>query len=113
MSIQEVLRSESKIRRKSWVNKEFHHFHELTLDELDILAYDWEFEIEPEVIETEIILEDRYGDKIRIFATDERWYLEVLNQEDIDFSFEEKDVAKLLDFLYNNIKVGKSRVIPF
>ena len=111
MNIQEAIKTGRPIRRKYWVTKEFRDFHELTLDELDILADDWE--VEPKKIETEVVLEDIYGDKIRIIASNERWYLQVLDRKDIDFSFGEEDVDKLLTFLYNNTKIGKSRVIPF
>jgi len=118
MTIQEALKTEGKIRRKPWVNQEFHHFHELTIDELDILADDWEAEdVEPEVIETSLLFKNDNSSSYHSLVFDKTEDGIELEVEEasyfINYALSEKDIDKLLDFLYNNTKVGKSRVIPF
>ncbi len=114
MNMQEAIKTGRPLRRKDWVNKEFRDFHEWTIDELDILAQDWE--VEPEKNETKLCF--TYPDHPLNEMTVE------LDGKDVGFTVQdgadygyhtlsEQNVDKLLTFLYNNTKIGKSRVIPF
>jgi hypothetical protein len=77
----------------------------------DIVATDWEVVSEPVEISLEVG-SDRYS----VHFLKLKDTVEIAIQEDdafLDFDLTEKDVDKLLDFLYNNTKVGKDRILPF
>ncbi len=107
MNIQEAIKTGKPIRRENWVTKEFKDFHEITLDENDILADDWE--VEP--IDNGILFTDMTTYMLSFDAVKEGLIMSVDNPEYITLS--EENVDKLLTFLYNNTKVGKSRILPF
>ena len=109
MNIQQALRKEKRIRRKAWTNNIYWEFHKLTLDEYDILAEDWEVEGEEEhEIPTKLSLGRLQAWKV---IDDELAITILIDSEDVELT--EKDVDKLLDFLYYNTKIGNDRIIPF
>ena len=80
--------------------------YELNSD--DILADDWEIETsEP----TQITIIDS-GDNEIVFAKDFDGSIHIDSSE-FGVQMMEKDVDKILTFLYNNTEIGKSRITPF
>jgi len=83
----------------------------------DIVATDWEVVSEPVKPRFKIEGDTRSFGAFKVnVANDEdllvTFFIET--QSDVfDFEATEKDVDKLLDFLYNNTKVGKDRILPF
>ena len=76
----------------------------------DILADDWEIEedkttklIEPCIVDSDDFLElEANSDSTHIYTSG-----------NIGVQMNEKSIDKILTFLYNNTKVGKSRITPF
>jgi hypothetical protein len=82
----------------------------------DIVATDWEVVPEPVKDSLEIEGITRSFGAFKIIDNDEglvvAFFIET-QSDGFDFELTEKDVDKLLDFLYNNTKVGKDRILPF
>lgn len=115
MNIQQALKKERPLRRKSWTNNMYWEFSKLTLDENDILAEDWEVEGEEEVgIPTEITLEDKDA-QMKVYREGDKIGIETMIKHERGYPIEltEKEVDKLLDFLYYNTKIGNDRITPF
>lgn len=110
MTIQEAIKSEKKVRRKNWVNPEFKEFDLWNdLDSLDILANDWE-------VEEEIPTELEVGparEPFSMWSLEDDYLTAAFLIGDHGYEATEEDVDKILTFLYNNTKIGKSRIIPF
>ena len=86
--------------------------YELNSD--DILADDWEIE---EDKPTELLIEDSEDDSISFELVEDDYIYVVTNEDKYRYAvgvyLKEKDIDKILTFLYNNTEIGKSRITPF
>ena len=120
MNLQDAIRSDKSFKRKGatlWLQVVAGRIYAMNAMSSyentteDILADDWEIE-EDKPIKVEI--EDGDGDVLSIenyFNGDVRLYLKVITNSGV--YLQEKDIDKILTFLYNNTEIGKSRIIPF
>lgn len=131
MTLKQAINSGKRFRRKEWSVKTCYAYidngrmlfeddsvnnfkkngttFELEVD--DIMAYDWELEAEKPA--TELKLFSTIG-KLSGTFTKGQFDVDLLFPEPVTGAhFSERDLDKILDFFYNNTKIGKSRIIPF
>ena len=111
MNIQEALKTGRPIRRKSWEGSDYYKYEDNhTFYTKDILANDWEVE---EEIETRTVFKDKDGDLLEVEYNKSYGTWFYTNEGTYGCYLTEKDIDKLLTFLYNNTEIGKSRIVPF
>lgn len=76
----------------------------------DILADDWEIE---EDKPTSLELSDNFGGDGSISLVNNASFGTYIVTTEFGVQMTEKDVDKILTFLYNNTEIGKSRITPF
>jgi len=122
MTIQDAIRTGKPLRRESWANPKFKMFSEWNdIEDADLLADDWEIE-DDNPLDNELVILDGLdcSEELTIYNPEEYGYLIFTIRHPLgkerdyhDLHVLEKDIDKLLTFLYNNTDIGKKRVIPF